>query len=555
MPGKAVGQAAVELPWLCPQTESLIALAEAPARLQDLSAVDPALSLFLYRFAAIEPNSYDFATGALQSPTLPETAAVYLGTTTNGVLPSGSFALGRAQALADLAGQYATAIATATRLAPPTAAGGVARLAPLGCFAVAAIDAFALGDPLAEPIPPGRIAEVQASDWGLDQAAITRRLAVRWRLPAWLGLTLSNLNLPLRVASELVPDRRLFAVVQLAVLEAEHRVGSLGLAHGADRAELLEIVGLDDPGVNTLLETAVLQHPKTINSDLDPNPHRVPLIRNLLRLAAESRRRNGPALVARLEDQLDAHHRALAQLGEQLGERLRDAKLDGLAELAAGAGHEINNPLAIITGNAQRLLRSETDPGRMESLRVVLRQANRIAGILRDLMEFARPPRPVCQATSLNVLFDQVRDELVPLANERNLILEVESPSRDTWVATDPRQFIRALVAIVRNGIEATPAGGRVRVTSSITDSETVSVLVEDTGPGLTPEVARHAFDPFYSGRNAGRGRGLGLSTAWRLVRQNRGDVRYQPTADGRTRFVLTVPRAAEQELVNRRTA
>ena len=65
-----------------------------------------------------------------------------------------------------------------------------------------------------------------------------------------------------------------------------------------------------------------------------------------------------------------------------------------LAGLAAGAGHEINNPLAIISGNAQRLFRTEPDPERVQSLQTIVRQTQRIAGIVRDLMQFARPPRP-----------------------------------------------------------------------------------------------------------------------------------------------------------------
>jgi len=72
-----------------------------------------------------------------------------------------------------------------------------------------------------------------------------------------------------------------------------------------------------------------------------------------------------------------------------------------------------------------------------------------------------------------------------------------------------------------------------------------VCLVVEDGGPGLSPEVAAHAFDPFYCGRPAGRGRGLGLPTAWRLARQNGGDLRHEP-GDGPTRFVFTYPRSGE---------
>jgi signal transduction histidine kinase len=551
-----VGRAAVELPWLCPETDSLIALADAPARLNGLSAADPGLALFLLRFAAPapEPDIFGFAPGALFSAILPETATAFLGATQAGVLPNSSFALGRVRALSERAGAFATLLAEATRLVPPAAAATVARLTPLGWYAVAAVDQFDAADPLADPSFPDRPADIQAAVWGLDHTAITRRLAARWRLPAWVGSTVGCLTLPLRVAGRLVAHRDLFAVVQLAVLEAEAHGLRLGLADGADRGELLDLLRLDDRGVAGIVARTPEPSPRPACSRLDPNPHRVPLVRNLLRLAAESRRRNGRALVARLEDQIDGLYRLSADLGKQLGERLRDAKLAGLAELAAGAGHEINNPLAVISANAQRLLRTEPNPERNDALRAIVRQAHRIAGILRDLMEFARPPRPVGRAFPVSQLLDAVRDEFAPLAAERSVRLDVEH-APGVWLDADPQQLTQALGATVRNALEATPCGGWVRVTCTATEEASVALAVEDSGPGLAPDAAEHAFDPFYSGRKAGRGRGLGLSTAWRLARQNGGDVRYDPTTEGRTRFVLTARRAAEQELSGRQSA
>ena len=107
---------------------------------------------------------------------------------------------------------------------------------------------------------------------------------------------------------------------------------------------------------------------------IDPNPHKVPLVANLLRMAAESRRRTGASLTARLEDRLDHLHGAIAQIGADADRRARDTKLAALAELAAGAGHEINNPLAVISGNAQRLFRTEPDSDRGEALQAIIRQ-------------------------------------------------------------------------------------------------------------------------------------------------------------------------------------
>lgn len=557
MPGKAVGRAAVELPWLCPETDSLIALAEAPASLNGLSDSDPALALFLLRFAlpAPEPDTFGFAPGSLLSASLPETAAAYLASKQHGTLPAGSLAVDRVRKLAERAAVIAAALADLTRLVPAAVAARVARLAPLGWYAIATVDPLAAADPMVDAASPGREAQTQAHIWGLDHTAITRRLAARWRLPGWVGTTIGCLTLPLRVARQVVSHRDLFAVVQLAMFEAEAQGIRLGLTDGADRSELLNLLRLDDGTVCKLAHSTPEPAPRPTGSGLDRNPHRVPLVRNLLRMAGEARRRNGPALVARLEDQLDGLHRAAADLGEQLGERLRDAKLAGLAELAAGAGHEINNPLAVISGNAQRLLRTEPDPARNESLRAIVRQSHRISGLLRDLMEFARPPRPIRRAFPLSQLLDAVKDEYAPLAAERSVRLEFDYTGSMPWIDADVKQLTHALGALVRNAIEATPIGGCVCVSLSGSDDEPVVIAVEDSGPGMTPDVVEHAFDPFYSGRSAGRGRGLGLSTAWQLTRQNGGDVRYEPTPEGAARFLLTVRRAVEQELSGRQSA
>jgi signal transduction histidine kinase len=98
-----------------------------------------------------------------------------------------------------------------------------------------------------------------------------------------------------------------------------------------------------------------------------------------------------------------------------------------------------------------------------------------------------------------------------------------------------------ALACLVRNAVEAAGAGGWARV--RLLDGGTFAVVaVEDSGPG--PDRREHLFDPFYSGRTAGRGRGLGLSLAWRLAEQQGGDVRFDGRPGGATRFTLRLLKA-----------
>ena len=97
--------------------------------------------------------------------------------------------------------------------------------------------------------------------------------------------------------------------------------------------------------------------------------------------------------------------------------RLRDAKLAALAEFAAGAGHEINNPLAVISGNAQYLLSRSADPDSQQALETIIRQSRRISGIVSDMMQFARPRPPTARSVRLCEWVGRVVEDCRPAAD------------------------------------------------------------------------------------------------------------------------------------------
>lgn len=547
MPGKAVGRAAVELPWLCPNTNSLVGLAEQPASLERLAYADPAFFVFLVRFGMGEAGSpFIPPSDLLYSAPLPETAAAFLTAVQAGWLDPSLAIVSTLRRVADLAAVFARRLAEHTGRAAPEAAETAARLAPLGWYAVAAVDPNEAAACLHDPAFRDNPLECQRSWWGLDHAAVARRLAGRWRLSRRIGDVVGNLSLPFEAAVHTGSEPDLFAVVSVAVTGAEKQSARLGLSRASDRDRLLSHLGASPEFLEPIF-TPPAPGPASPQAAarIDPNPYRVPLLRNLLRMAAEARRRSGAALAVRLEERIDELHRAAAGLSELAGDRLRDAKLAAVAELAAGAGHEINNPLAVISGQAQRLLRTEMDDDQADGLRSIVRQTQRISGILRDLMQFARPPKPDRQTIAAVELICEVRTDLTPVADEHEVRIEVGSLPAGVWVTADPKQVRHALAAVVRNGIEAAGRGGWVRVGCKAAGDD-VWFVVEDSGPGMHPQVAEHAFDPFFCGRNAGRGRGLGLPTAWRFAERNAGDLRYEPVPGGPTRFVLTLPLAEE---------
>ncbi len=228
------------------------------------------------------------------------------------------------------------------------------------------------------------------------------------------------------------------------------------------------------------------------------------------------------AVSARLIDQADHIERLRAS------RRILEAeKTEAIAEFAAGAGHEINNPLATIAGRVQLLLRDESDPERCKSLATIGAQASRIRDMIGDLMLFARPPAPARERISLNELAQFVVEGFREKARTRDVTLTICAGEPVPAVA-DPTQWKVALSELVRNALDAVDVRGTIRIAlqrSTVGENPCAIVSVTDNGRGLTEKDRAHAFDPYYSGRNAGRGLGFGLCKCWRIVANHGGRI------------------------------
>jgi signal transduction histidine kinase len=225
-------------------------------------------------------------------------------------------------------------------------------------------------------------------------------------------------------------------------------------------------------------------------------------------------------------------------------ERLQRAKLDAMKELAYGASHEINNPLANISARAQTLLRDERDPERRRALEAINQQALRAHEMISDLMLFARPPRLDVRPVSLTAVAEQVVSEVSAECGRRSIEMVVDADGALPEIAGDPVQLAVAMKAVVVNSIEAIVQGGRIEaVMAQLEDA--VRIVVRDSGPGISPEVRTHMFDPFYSGREAGRGLGFGLPKAWRIVTAHGGRIWAEATGDEGAVFVIELPSGA----------
>jgi signal transduction histidine kinase len=223
--------------------------------------------------------------------------------------------------------------------------------------------------------------------------------------------------------------------------------------------------------------------------------------------------------------------------------QLERQKLEAMKELAYGASHEINNPLANIAARAQTLLRDESSPERHRALEAIHQQAMRAHEMISDLMLFARPPKLMIESVDLGEVIRNVAAGLEEQCQRRNVRLMLHSPPTPCVVQGDALQLAVAIRALVVNSAEAIGNDGAIEIRLEAFDANGMAAIeVADTGPGISAEVRRHLFDPFYSGREAGRGLGFGLSKCWRIATDHGGTIVVDNAKSQGARITLRLP-------------
>ncbi len=217
--------------------------------------------------------------------------------------------------------------------------------------------------------------------------------------------------------------------------------------------------------------------------------------------------------------------------------RLEEEKLASLQAFAYGASHEINNPLANISMRAQTLLAGETDVRKRELLLAIYRQALRAHAMIADMMTYARPPLPKLLEVDLVALAKTAIEEAREAAKAQSTSLKLTTRSGAETVSADANHILLAIRALLDNALESLVQGGEIEVSV-----EQSSIAVRDTGPGMTEEIRRHCLDPFFSGREAGRGLGFGLPKCWAIMQQHGGTIEVESELGEGTSVTLKFP-------------
>lgn len=224
----------------------------------------------------------------------------------------------------------------------------------------------------------------------------------------------------------------------------------------------------------------------------------------------------------------------LTRLKEAESQLQRADRLAAVGRLASGMAHEIRNPLASISGSVQLLLEGEALKEEDTRLMgIVLREADRLAQLLTDFLVFAKPRPPEMKPFRVIALFTELDDILAADPRFKDISLKIDCQS-DAHMTGDRDMLRQALWNLVLNATDAMGGSGNMGLSF---DEELKRLCIDDSGPGIMPEIKKTIFDPFFSTK--AKGTGLGLATVFSIVEAHGGRIELSTGQFGGAAFHL----------------
>ena len=186
------------------------------------------------------------------------------------------------------------------------------------------------------------------------------------------------------------------------------------------------------------------------------------------------------------------------------------------------------------------MVSEEQDPERRRILATIETQAHRASAMIADLMLFAVPPDIKLVPNNVQEMISKVVEEMAEYTDPKGLIVEVASQG-DVLIQADRSACMEMFKAVIQNSIDAME-DGKIKISWEV-NNDALVVVIEDDGPGIPEDQVPIVFDPFFSGREAGRGIGFGLTKAWRIMQLHHGDIRVENREPGvatRMQFVTS---------------
>ncbi len=229
------------------------------------------------------------------------------------------------------------------------------------------------------------------------------------------------------------------------------------------------------------------------------------------------------------------------QLKEAQAQLAQSEKMASLGQLSAGVAHEINNPLTGILFYANLKLEGMApDDEERDEVAAVIEDVKRCRDIVQHLLAYSRQSSPMKDIIQLNDIVDQSMNLIRDPKMFRNIKIDREFSNEMMQVHVDRNQISQVIINLVINAIHAMEESGHLILRTYRRKEEGKAYLeIRDTGCGIAPQDLSKIFDPFYTTKGPGEGTGLGLSTAYGLVKENKGDIRVKETGRAGTTFLI----------------
>ncbi len=253
-----------------------------------------------------------------------------------------------------------------------------------------------------------------------------------------------------------------------------------------------------------------------------------------------------------LAETLAETNRRLEQAQEQAR---RSERLAALGQMSAGLAHEIRNPLGVIKGSAEMLHQKlgESNPLASELAGYISAETNRLSALVTRFLDFARPLQAELVAQDITAVLDRALHSVSLTQKDESVRVERQYQPNLPLVPLDESLSEQAFVNLIQNAYDAMgSSGGTLRVKAAranSADRDGVEVRIEDTGPGIAPELREQIFNPFVTTKKTGVG--LGLSIVSRIIDGHHGTIRVETGAEASAQsgacFVMFFPASAEE--------
>lgn len=253
--------------------------------------------------------------------------------------------------------------------------------------------------------------------------------------------------------------------------------------------------------------------------------------------------------------------RSYANFVREQGEKIKlerelrhSERLASVGQLAAGLAHELGTPLNIISGRAEYLSRRPRSAEEMkDNLEVIRSQSDRIASIMRRLLEFARRKEPNFRLVEVRAFLDNIHHMLEHQLREKHIRVKLETAPSLPQLHADPDLLQQVFLNLYSNALHALSDGGLIRIGAEVSNAgdhgphgangaRRLRIIFEDNGAGIAREHLDRIFDPFFTTKDIGEGTGLGLSVTYGIIKDHAGDIRVESEPGRYTRFIIELP-------------